>query len=303
VSGRTIWHTQQHTQQHTAIQIRAIEESLQPWSVEHSLNITWGKYAAGASLCQSPNDKGMMHSILHKLFKSSKYKYGDYIEPDNGRWRKVKRILKDSLDLSSFKSIWKCLCHAPQFLNKAFTQSSILSGFHKSGIISESDGKFNANTILSQCPQWRKLSNEDGEWLMQQLPHFYKMFQENGCLPEDSFAILNQRCGVDNADLNLDDFVTNRQLCLVLGKNVLTEYHRMRAEDKSSSKLNKEWRQEYNAGRSRSQNSRYKCVNGCSNGTNIVKCSTSRCNFRVCQAEICQAMLLTHGMINNHNQR
>jgi hypothetical protein len=34
---------------------------------------------------------------------------------------------------------------------------------------------------------------------------------------------------------------------------MLPEYHRMRAEDKSSSILNKEWRQEYNAGRSRSQ--------------------------------------------------
>jgi hypothetical protein len=50
--------------------------------------------------------------------------------------------------------------------------------------------------------------------------------------------------GIDNADLNRDDFVTNRQLYSVLGTNVLTEYHRMRAEDKSSSKLNKEWRQE-----------------------------------------------------------
>jgi hypothetical protein len=56
--------------------------------------------------------------------------------------------------------------------------------------------------------------------------------------------VCNPQSKVWQADLNRDDFVTNRQLCSVLGTNVLTEYHRMRAEDKSSSKLNKEWRQE-----------------------------------------------------------
>jgi hypothetical protein len=79
-----------------------------------------------------------------------------------------------------------------------------------------------------------------------------------------------------------------------------TEYHRMRSEDKSSIILNKQWRQEYNAGRSQPQHSRYKCVNGCVNGTNVVRCNTPGCKFRVCQAEACQAMLQAHGVISNH---
>jgi hypothetical protein len=60
-------------------QIAAIENTLQPESTQNNLNILWGNYAGGASLCQSPNnDKGMMN---HTLFKASSFHYGSVLEP------------------------------------------------------------------------------------------------------------------------------------------------------------------------------------------------------------------------------
>jgi hypothetical protein len=135
-------------------QIRAIENHLHPWSEEHDQNIIFGKYAAGGSIYQSPNDKGKMHSMLHQLFKSSKFRYEDFVGPDTGRWQYLKNIMKNALDSSSFKTIWKCLCHAPQFLDKAFTRSNIQTAFDLSGIYSRSAGKFNETTIMSSLAQF-----------------------------------------------------------------------------------------------------------------------------------------------------
>jgi len=47
--------------------IQAIENKLIPWCKGHDYGITFAKYAAGCSLTQSPNDKGSMHSNLHRL--------------------------------------------------------------------------------------------------------------------------------------------------------------------------------------------------------------------------------------------
>jgi hypothetical protein len=43
----------------------------------------------------------------------------------------------------------------------------------------------------------KKLSNDNAEWLLNQLPRFYEIFDENLYIPEESFAaILGERDGV-----------------------------------------------------------------------------------------------------------
>jgi hypothetical protein len=66
-------------------QIQAIENKLIPWCKRHDYGITFAKYAAGCSLTQSPNDKGSMHSNLHRLFKKDFFR-SDIAEPETGSW-------------------------------------------------------------------------------------------------------------------------------------------------------------------------------------------------------------------------
>ena len=284
-------------------QIRAIENFLQPRCAKDDLNIIWAKYAAGSSLCQSPNDKGVMHANLHKLFKSSKYRYETVADPDCGRWVALKEILHKRLDLASFTTIWKCLVNTPGILHKAFNKTAIQSAFDKCGIYERSNGKFNPNKILSQCPLWKTLSTHDAQLALEQLPNFYKVFDANKCIPEESFKILLKDCPlVDNSpqnETNINEFVTNRQRCLILGPNLLTENHLMKVEDRISTQVNKFWRK-IDPERPKKSQSRLKCWNLCQNPTNLIKCRVSRCTHRFCSNESCQIMLKMHEEIHTN---
>ena len=160
-------------------QIKAIENSLHQLCEDENQKIIWAKYAAGASLSQSPNDKGVMHHTLHTLFKSVSFKNEDMIEPHTGGWLMVKNILKNSIESSSFNTVWRCFVYARIYLSKAFNGVALKSAFTAAGIFVPPDGKFDPKKILSQCPHYTKLSNVNAEWLLNQLPRLYQIFAEN----------------------------------------------------------------------------------------------------------------------------
>jgi hypothetical protein len=90
------------------------------------------------------------------------------------------------------------------------------------------------------------LSTHDAQLALDQLPNFYKVFDANKCIPEESFKILLKDCPlVDNSpqnETNINEFVTNRQRCLILGPTLLTENHLMKVKDRISTQVNKFWR-------------------------------------------------------------
>ena len=89
----------------------------------------------------------------------------------------VKQILKTHL-IHLHSNLSGNVC--AQFLNTALTRSS---GFHQSGIILEPDGKIQSKVNA-------RFGTEDGEWLMQELPHFLKRRDLRR-------LVSNQRCGID----------------------------------------------------------------------------------------------------------
>jgi hypothetical protein len=57
--------------------------------------------------------------------------------------------------------------------------------------------------------------------VLQKVPQFNF---ENGYIPEESFQLLHERPNIENSNqANLNDFVTNRQHCLLIGNNKLNE--------------------------------------------------------------------------------
>lgn len=145
-------------------QVKAIENSLHNMCVEANHNIIWGKFSAGASMPQAPNDKGVMHHTLHNLFKTSNFRNEEPMEPNTEPWNVVKNILKNSVDPNSYNTVWKCLLQSHAFLTRAFNGVALNSAFHKSGMFVPPHGKFSPPIILSQCPHFATLSEDNAHW-------------------------------------------------------------------------------------------------------------------------------------------
>ena len=55
------------------------------------------------------------------------------------------------------------------------------------------------------------------------------MENENSYMREDAFDCLHERANIDNSKQeNFNNYVTNRQLCLILGKSKLLEHQKER---------------------------------------------------------------------------
>jgi len=228
-----------------------------------------------------------MHSTLHGLFKSNKFKYGSVIEPNGNNWIQLKGILQ-TLDPASFATVWKCIIHARYFLSRAFNDSAIKSAFEKAGLfVAAKSGSFCPNTILSQCAHWKNLSTDYSQWLLDQLPRFYDHFKRDFYLKEEVFSILAERNGIDNSPelrgKELNDLVTNRQRCLILGNNNFRVHQQMREEERM---------------RERSQRSNtikcYACLRDINNQAGVWKCNVKYCRHRCCGSDACSRMLETH---------
>jgi hypothetical protein len=100
-------------------QIDALLNHLNDKFIRDNLKITLVKYSGGCSMTQSTNDQGKMHTILHSCFRSSSFRYEDCEDPHGVDWKQLKDLMTLYLDGSSFKTIWKCMCNASDFLEKA----------------------------------------------------------------------------------------------------------------------------------------------------------------------------------------
>ena len=83
-------------------------------------NIFFAKYSAGASLTQSPNDKGTMHSSMHKLFRSQRFNTRGTIELEGATWALVDNYLTQTLEPASYEVVTKCLKQSKIILSRAF---------------------------------------------------------------------------------------------------------------------------------------------------------------------------------------
>lgn len=115
-------------------------------------------------MTQAPNDKGVMHHTLHNLFKTSNFRNEEPREPNTEPWNVVKNILKNSVDPNSYNTVWKCLLQSHAFLTRAFNGVALNSAFHKSGMFVPPHGKFSPPIILSQCPHFATLSEDNAHW-------------------------------------------------------------------------------------------------------------------------------------------
>ena len=88
--------------------------------VQDRLPILFLKWPGGASMTNSPNDVGKMHTILHSLYKNPKYLYiDDFIEPIGKGWKTLKEFLIKYLPKRSAQSIWKAMCHSDSIIDQA----------------------------------------------------------------------------------------------------------------------------------------------------------------------------------------
>jgi len=175
------------------------------------------KYSAACSMTQSPNDKGRMHAIFKQCIR--RLQYEDTIPvPNLPIWTQLGSVLHKALkdDRQSFTAVWKCLVHAPAFLNKAFTEMNILSAYQSAGII-----PYNSKVILSHNPHFRSLSQEAADFVLGAIDPLSDSFTQHGMVSEEYFSeVLSGFPGVDNSPVrtgkSLNDMATNRQRALMI---------------------------------------------------------------------------------------
>jgi hypothetical protein len=103
--------------------------------------------------------------------------------------------LKNNLDSSSYKTIWRCSQHADDFLEKAFQPLNVKSGFQQAGVY-----PLDPKNILSSCPQFNLLDQVKADFVFQCLTPISELCYELGFVPEDEFQrILSEEEEVDNS--------------------------------------------------------------------------------------------------------
>lgn len=85
-------------------------------------------------MSESPNDVGKMHMLLKQQFQSSALRYdkdnedtSEFAEPLGQVWGELKELLDSYMDKQSFSTIWRCLKHSKNFINKAFQHANVAS--------------------------------------------------------------------------------------------------------------------------------------------------------------------------------
>lgn len=280
-------------------QISSIESRLYNECKEKNYNIIFGKWAAGCSLIQAPNDCGNMHKALKSLYKSPNYRsQNEYQEPNNGAWMDLKKILK-RLETSSYNTIWKCLVHSSSFLSSAFNGITVQKGFNQMGLYNENK-IFNSTNILGCNTHFRKLTQEDATWLILQLPRFYEHFEEHKFISEELFNTLQERVNVENHKKinkkHLNEMTTNRQRCMIIGDNTRLNY----IQDIQVQKKKRKGRKNNETNKKKTKVRRYCSL--CNQSTVITsnwnRCEVSRCTVWVCEKKKCKKHLDNHQRIH-----
>lgn len=281
-------------------QIQAIEKKLFQMCQDNDLLVLFAKYSAGCSMIQSPNDKGPMHANLHRLFKNDFFSR-EVAEPVTGSWVELKTVLQDRLDSASFQTMWKSIIHAPIYLSRSFHAGSIQSAYDKAGVYLAATRKYFPQRILSHFPYWSRLSDHQAEYVLGQLPYLADMFRQYHYIPEEIFdevlEDLEQEIGVHQKEGKpLNDLVTNRQRCLILGQNSLMEHQSMRIEDQLSQKIRECTRKETKKSKkNRKICSNWECLSDIPmNDSSWLKCPHKSCRKLCCGREACYMSFERH---------
>eukprot|EP01034_Spumella_vulgaris_P032334 gene32334-39921_t len=175
--------------------INALLHKIHQKHLNREKDIILVKYAAGTSMIQQPNDTGHMHRILKLLFHSKRFKYDRAVDPPGENWKQRKLLLTPKLSTPSFKTLWRCLCNAKGFIDKAFNMMNIKHAFADCGIF-----PFDPELILSVNPHFRSLNQAKSDVIMNNLDKFKAKIVENGCIAEQDYVdILGDKSeGVDN---------------------------------------------------------------------------------------------------------
>lgn len=219
-------------------QVAAILNTLNDRNLKKLLNFLYGKYAGGCSLTESVNDVGRMHAILHQLFSSTAFRYEkNHVEPAGEVWKELKGLLQTHLEPASFRTFWHCLCHYKEFVGKAFTKMNVQSAFAAAGV-----HPFSPEIILSTCPAFCELDEEDAQYVMGSLDSLADCVRTGGLVPEAEFHRVlegNPNCPHPEVKMTgkpLNDMCTSRQRAMIVNNPVyLSELKKRAATDGSSS--------------------------------------------------------------------
>lgn len=220
-------------------QINVIEDNLIQKNKKYNWDILFIKYSAGCSMSQSPNDVGKMHNILKQQFKSPTFKYSvESPDPLSPVWEELRVYLLKHLEGASYKTYWQCLKHTQEFINRAFTISTIKSAYRKSGIY-----PYSSQQILSANSHYSTLSNEDAIFVKSILPELTACMRINGSISEEKFTqLLVTRPAVNNtqsrAGMPLNNMVTNRQRAVIINSEIFMQINQERLKRKRQPEIN-----------------------------------------------------------------
>jgi len=199
-------------------QIAAILNALNDDQAKKFLYFLYVKYAGGCSLTESPNDRGRCHAIFHYLFGSSDFRYErNPFDPPGQVWQQLKSLLQRNLAKASFDTFWQCLRHFKDFVGKAFSRMNIQSAFQVSGVY-----PFVPETILTTCPAFCEMSEEDAVFVVDSIPEMAELVRQKGYVPEEDFARIfaaRPDCpqpSVKESGKPLNEMATNRQRAMII---------------------------------------------------------------------------------------
>lgn len=199
-------------------QIAAILKVLNDDQAKKFLYFLYVKYAGGCSLTESPNDRGRCHAIFHLLFSSSDFRYErNPFDPPGHVWQQLKFLLQRHLAKASFDTFWQCLRHFKDFVGKAFSRMNIQSAFQVSGVY-----PFVPETILTTCPAFCEMSEEDAVFVVDTIPEMAELVRQKGYVPEEDFARIfaaRPECpqpSVKESGKPLNEMATNRQRAMII---------------------------------------------------------------------------------------
>jgi hypothetical protein len=164
-------------------QVGSIMDEINEYARKHSINALFLKYAAACSMTQQVNDRGFMHKLLHAQFTSPSFRYDtkSSVDPPGENWKGLKKFMQEKLEGSSFDTYWRCLQHCQAFLGKAFSKATVQSAFRTSGMV-----PYDPLEILSTCPAFTLLEQEDADYVIESLPVLAQHCERPGIISERS---------------------------------------------------------------------------------------------------------------------
>jgi hypothetical protein len=214
-------------------QIEAVFNDLLPLAI--SQNIEFLKFPGGGSLQFQPNDLMRSHAIIKQYVKSKQYIDKKNFEPPI--WMpKLRAILAPHrIDKASIDCFEGFFIQLQTILSKAFTVSTIMSGWATSGIF-----PLDTTVILEKCVRFEKLDEEQRTRCLEAVPVLVERAKWSGiCLDVDIASLVGDIAFTDIK--NMHERVINQQRSLWLNKEGVLEYRRaLRLEREKREQITRE---------------------------------------------------------------